>query len=235
MDGNRIEQRYAEAIDAPDLWPPLIKKIMNHADDGVPLAAVSVRPETEEAFRGSLSASVHVVGRDLPIPIENLTRTPETTGHDRLLSGFAASRIYGAPVIVVDFGTAFTFNAIDEDGAFLGGAIAPGLGMAESMLSKRCALLPEVPRPEGTVPVIGRDTQEAMQSGLYNGYLGYVKNMILEMREAHGRKCPVIATGGDASYFLTHLAPLFDEHDPDLLLKGVGLAYTGHANESDNP
>ncbi|MFH2001877.1 MAG: type III pantothenate kinase [Planctomycetota bacterium] len=233
LEGSRVSGRCGAAVNSRHEWPALVQWLEAQSfKAGV--AAVSVNPDAERTFCNQLPILVSMAGRDFQIPIRNRTRTPETTGHDRLLTGVAAAKLYKPPLIVVDFGTAFTFNLIDEQGAFVGGAIAPGLGMAEASLPERCAMLSGVMRPSGRVPVIGTDTEAAMQSGLYNGYLGLVEHMIKAMRKESGTDGPVIATGGDAPYFVSASPSLFHDYDPDLLLKGVGFAYTEFLEKRHN-
>ncbi len=197
----------------------------------VPVIVASVNAPLLEAVESILSYPLRVIGRDFPMPIANRCRQPETTGHDRLLESYAAGRLHGLPAIVVDFGTALTFNLVDEEGAFGGGAILPGPGLGARSLGAHCHQLPEVALG-GRQPFIGRDTEEAIASGLLNGYVGLVDYMIDGLRADYERSRPrsesarflTIATGGDA-HLIAPRSDRVDVIDPDLLLRGISLAF----------
>ena len=116
-------------------------------------------------------------------------------GADRVADAVAVRQLYGTPACVVDFGTATTFDAITVDGEYLGGAIAPGIGLAAESLFMRAAKLPrvELARPEA---VIGRNTVTAIQSGLVYGYVGLVEGMVARFKQELGNETKVIGTGG---------------------------------------
>jgi type III pantothenate kinase len=120
---------------------------------------------------------------------------PRDVGADRILDAAAVQHLYGGPACVVDFGTATTFNAITEEGDYLGGAIAPGIGIASEALFTRTAKLPRVDLKPPPSP-IGRNTPHAMQSGLLYGYVGLVEGMVARFQEELGPNTKVIATGG---------------------------------------
>lgn len=147
--------------------------------------------------------------------------TPAEVGADRLLNALAAHQRYHGPLIVIDFGTATTFDVVDADGAYLGGAISPGINLSIEALHTAAARLPRIGigRPHA---VIGRATVPAMQSGLYWGYIGMIEGLTTRIRAEFERPLKVVATGG--------LAPLFAEGttiiehiDPDLTLDGLRL------------
>ena len=152
-----------------------------------------------------------------------LVDRPEEVGADRLVNTVAAHDRFPTPLIVVDFGTATTFDIVDKDGNYCGGVIAPGINLSLTALHMAAAKLPSV-RIRRTDHVIGKDTVSCMQSGLYWGYVGLVEGLVARIRQEFGQKMGVIATGG--------LAPLFDgattiiEHiDPNLTLWGLRLIY----------
>lgn len=152
------------------------------------------------------------------------TDNPEGVGADRLLNALAAHQNYQGPAVVVDFGTATTFDVVDETGAYLGGVISPGINLSIEALHQAAARLPRIGigRPQ---MVIGRDTVPAMQSGIYWGYIGLIEGLLERIEKEYGAPMKVIATGG--------LAPLFAEGtqkftaiDPDLTLEGLRLLAT---------
>lgn len=148
---------------------------------------------------------------------------PHEVGADRLADVLAVRSLYGCPACVVDFGTATTFDAIHRDGTYLGGAIAPGVGIAADALFQRTSLLPKVglePSPHA----IGGNTRHAVQSGLFWGYASLVEGMIRRFREELGDGMQVIATGGLARLFAEH-TELFDHFAPWLTLEGLRLAH----------
>jgi type III pantothenate kinase len=162
-----------------------------------------------------------------PLGIRLRVDRPSEVGIDRLLNSLAVSRLYGTPAVVLDFGTATTLDCVSASDEYLGGAILIGPGTAARALAEKTAKLPEVQiRP--TRRVIGKNTVECIQAGLYDGYLGMMerilKKTIQEMRPySKGRKLRLIATGGWAELFARELGvPILA---PDLTLQGLRLAY----------
>ncbi len=147
-----------------------------------------------------------------------------TLGADRMVAAVAAKAHYGAPAIVIDFGTATTFNVVNRAGEFAGGAIAPGMNLGADALYRSTAQLPRIdlaPPPQ----VIATDTVHALQSGILYGYVGLVEGMIRRIREEMGEPgAPVIATGGYASLVVPRTQSI-DHFDPDLILRGLLLLY----------
>ncbi|HEX4261527.1 MAG TPA: type III pantothenate kinase [Acetobacteraceae bacterium] len=146
---------------------------------------------------------------------------PEEVGADRLVNSLAAHHRYRGPLIVVDFGTATTFDVVDADGAYLGGVIAPGINLSIEALHHAAARLPRIGigRPQA---VIGRATVPAMQSGIYWGYVGLIEGLVARIRAEYGAPMKVIATGGLAPLFAE--GTLVIEHtDPDLTLDGLRM------------
>ncbi len=158
-----------------------------------------------------------------PMGLEILYNPPSDVGADRLVDAVAAIHKYGAPCIVVDFGTATTFNAIDARGRYLGGVITPGVSISSEALFQRAARLPpvEIKRP---ATVIGSSTVGSMQSGLYYGFVGLVDGILKRMLEELGPETRVIATGGLASLISTG-SELIETVDSTLTLEGLRLIY----------
>jgi type III pantothenate kinase len=155
----------------------------------------------------------------LPILYEN----PHEVGADRIVNAVAAVHGYGAPVIVLDFGTATTFDVVSPKGEYLGGVIAPGLGISAEALFQRAARLMrvDIKRPGR---VIGRTTEESVQSGLFHGYVSLVEGVVKRLRAELGVDAPVIATGGLAPVFQSELSFL-QAVDPHLTLLGLRLVW----------
>ena len=146
---------------------------------------------------------------------------PEEVGADRLLNALAAHHHYRGPLVVIDFGTATTFDMVDADGAYLGGVIAPGLQLSIEALHRAAARLPRIGigRPQS---VIGRSTVPAMQSGIFWGYVGLVEGIVTRLRAEFGAPLKVIGTGGLAP-LLAEGTPVMEFTDPDITLEGLRL------------
>ncbi len=164
-----------------------------------------------------------VVGEDVPIPIGNKLLNPKEAGADRLVNALAAVRRYPPPLIIVDFGTATTFDIVDDEGAFMGGIIAPGINLSLEALHLAAAKLPRI-AVEPPSRVIGRSTVQAMQSGVFWGYVGLIEGLAQRVQAEYGKTMTVIATGGLAPLFARHCKTV--EHvDRDLTMIGLVEIY----------
>ncbi|MBS3970015.1 MAG: type III pantothenate kinase [Clostridia bacterium] len=148
---------------------------------------------------------------------------PKEVGADRIVNAVAAIEKYGAPAIVVDFGTATTFDAISPEKYYLGGAITPGIGISMDALFSRAAKLPrvELQKPDS---VIGKSTVKCMQSGILYGYVGQVDGIVSRMKRELGGSPAAIATGGLAG-FIAPYCDTIDYIDPYLTLEGLKIIY----------
>ncbi|MFV9511710.1 type III pantothenate kinase [Tepidibacillus sp. LV47] len=155
----------------------------------------------------------------IPIKMEN----PKEVGADRIVNAVAAIELYGTPLIIVDFGTATTFDYIDEQGSYQGGAIAPGIGISTEALYQRAAKLPriELVKPAN---VIGKNTITAMQSGIVFGFAGQVDAIVERMKKQSKMTPKVIATGGLAQLIASETQSI-DIVNPLLTLEGLRLIY----------
>lgn len=161
-----------------------------------------------------------VVGDEgVELGLEVLLDRPEEVGADRLVNAVAAHKFYKGPLIVIDFGTATTFDVIDAAGNYCGGAIAPGINLSLEALHMAAAKLPRVaigkPRQ-----VIGKATVPAMQSGIFWGYIGLIEGLVKRIEEEFGSRMLVVATGGLAPLF-AESTPVIQRLDPDLTLRGL--------------
>jgi type III pantothenate kinase len=189
------------------------------------LASV-VPPLTESIVRAVRRAFGHeiiVVGPGIKTGMPILYENPREVGADRIVNAIAAYERVHAGVIVVDFGTATTFDCVSNRGEYLGGAIAPGIGLSADALFTRAARLPkiEIVRPPH---VLGRNTVHSMQSGLVFGYAGLVDGMIERLRAEMGYPCTVLATGGEAMLIRAE-SKLIDDVDPHLTLDGLRILF----------
>ena len=171
-----------------------------------------------------------VVGEPgVQLGIQNLVDHPEEVGADRLVNAVAAGKTYRAPMIVIDFGTATTFDVIDGDGNYRGGVIAPGVNLSVEALYMAAAKLPRVAigRPER---VIGTGTVAAMKSGVYWGYVAMIEGLVERIKKEFGADMDVIATGGLAPLF-TDAVACIKRADLDLTLRGLYAVYRLNAKK----
>ncbi|WP_276955027.1 type III pantothenate kinase [Allomeiothermus silvanus] len=180
---------------------------------------------------GTLVQAVQTYLGKKPLVVDSSVQTgvrvryddPSQVGADRIVDAAAVHKLYGGPACVVDFGTATTFDAITAEGDYLGGAIAPGIGIASEALFQRAAKLPKVDlqRPPS---VIGRNTVHSMQSGLLFGYVGLVEGMVARFRAELGPQMKVIGTGGLAE-LIAQETPVIEIIAPWLTLDGLRIIW----------
>jgi type III pantothenate kinase len=152
---------------------------------------------------------------------------PETIGPDRLANAVAARHRFGAPVVVVDFGTAVTFDVVDRAGNYVGGVIAPGLAAMTDYLHEKTALLPRISIRQ-IATAIGKSTEQAMLVGAVHGYRGLIRGLMVELkRELGARRLPVVATGGYGRLIAAGL-PEITAVEPLLTLDGLRLVWQAH-------
>jgi type III pantothenate kinase len=176
-----------------------------------------------ELCRKYLSTKPLVVEAGVKTGMRIRLDNPREVGPDRVVDAVAAQNLYGKPVIIIDLGTATTFDVVSREGDYLGGAIAPGIIMATEALYTRTAALPRIglSRPK---QVIGKGTISAMQSGIIFGYIELIEGMIRRIEKELGGKAKVVATGGQAYPFAEEIAAI-DVINPDLTLIGLRLIY----------
>ncbi len=214
-----------------DEYAMLILSLFERSDqdpasvEGVIVASV-VPPLTgifEKLSQRYFGQSALVVGDSAEAGVHIRYDNPAEVGADRVVNAVAAYHRYGAPACVVDFGTATTFDALSAEGDYLGGAIAPGIGIAAEALFQRTAKLPRIDlvRPPA---VIGKNTVQSMQSGLLFGYVGLVEGIVARFRAELGPDMKVIATGGLAPLIAAE-TDVIDAVDPWLTLEGLRLIW----------
>ncbi|MEE1079227.1 MAG: type III pantothenate kinase [Agathobacter sp.] len=188
----------------------------------------SVVPNIMHALQGALikyfKINPIVVEAGIKTGIRIVTPNPQQIGADRIVDAVAGYELYGGPVLVIDFGTATTYDLIDESGAFLGGITAPGIRISAKALWEDAAKLPEIEikKPE---KILGKDTISSMQSGLVYGQIGQTEYIIQKVKEEMGLKeMKVVVTGG-LGRIIASETDLIDVYDPNLTLKGIYLVY----------
>jgi len=171
-----------------------------------------------------------VVGKpECRLPVDVRVDAGTQVGPDRLVNTVAGYDLYGGDLIIVDFGTATTFDVVDHDGAYIGGVIAPGVNLSLEALHEAAAALPhvDVTKPQ---KVIGTNTVACMQSGVFWGYVGVVREVTARIRAEHGREMRVIGTGGLAPLFAQGEA-LFDTIEDDLTMHGLTVIHAHNRKE----
>ena len=216
----------------PDEYAVLIRSFME--GDGLSFDQISgvvigsVVPRLTAAF---LELSRRHIGIE-PLVVTNQTRTgivvdidqPEQAGADRIVNSAAVHALYGGPAIVIDFGTATTFDVVSADGAYQGGAIAPGINLAHDALVSRAARLHKIDLVPPPSP-IGRNTIHAMQSGIFLGYVSLVEGLVQRIKATmNDERVKVIATGGLAPVFQAQ-TDVIDLIAPELTLDGLRVIY----------
>jgi type III pantothenate kinase len=177
----------------------------------------------EKDIKKILNIKPYVLGRDIKVSIKNLYQKPQQVGQDRLVNAHAGSILYGAPLIIIDFGTAVTFDIVSKKKEYLGGMILPGLQISLDALGERTALLPKIKlaKPNN---LIGKDTKSSMLSGIVYGFAALSDNLVRQIKKKTGKDTKVIGTGGDISLIARYCQGI-DKIDEDLTLKGLNFIY----------
>jgi len=182
----------------------------------------SVVPKASKTLEDILKKTVPVdlIGRDIQVPIKNGYKNPKQVGQDRLVGAYGAMKVYGCPLIVVDLGTAITFDVVSAKGEYLGGAIVPGLRLSAESLFLKTALLPniEIKAPKN---IIGRTTQESILSGLFYGYGSLCRGFIDLISQQLKASPKVVMTGGHTHLMKKFVSPKIRIIDEDLVFKGI--------------
>ncbi len=224
------------ALSANSLQRHINKALARHKEEIYSIIICSVVPDKTSLLRKllkeKLGINANVVGEDLFAPITNLYKSPKQVGQDRLVVAYACKKLYGFPALVIDFGTATTFDYITKDGNYAGGMITPGIEISLDALFKRTALLPEVSirhilktrKPDNSL--IGKGTQDSIVKGTAKGLTGMCDSLIDKFKKQYGKNVKVVATGGLAEFFKKRCRSI-DSVDENLILKGILLMDAG--------
>lgn len=192
----------------------------------VPQSVFALRMLARQYFHTELL----IVGeKNVKLGIQAKIDRPSEVGADRLVNAVAAWERHKSPLIIIDFGTATTFDVVDNNGDYVGGVIAPGVNLSLEALHRAAAKLPNV-AVERPPQVVGKDTVQAMQSGIYYGYVGLIEGIISRIQSEKapelktGSRMKVVATGGLAPLF-AKATPIIDALEPDLIIDGLRLIY----------
>jgi len=176
-----------------------------------------------ERLKFSNPPPFYILGQNLRCPIPNRYRRPRQVGQDRLVNAYAVLRLYGAPAIICDFGTAITIDLLSKKGEYLGGIICPGLGISLEALAEKTALLPKVtlkpPRQ-----LLGQETAETIRSGAFFGFASLCDGLVERLRKTYGRNLPVVLTGGHSEMLSTYCHRI-NYTNKFLTLKGLNLLF----------
>jgi len=210
---------------SPSYYTAQFKKILrNRKIEGIILS--SVVPQTTEALKKQLrkisGVKPFILGENCFVPIRNLYKYPRKVGQDRLVNAYAGYKKFANGLIIVDFGTAVTFDVVTKNGSYLGGIIFPGIEMSLNTLSDKAALLPKI-RVEKPKSLIGKDTVTSMRSGIVCGYAALCRGLISRIRKEVGKKYTVIFTGGHSKIISGFCKA--DSIQPNLTIEGLYLLY----------
>jgi type III pantothenate kinase len=214
------EMEWLAVLPTQDVTPDALTSCLGGRawTEAVICSVVPVKRRILEEWMGA-RGGVHVLGSDSPLGFRIDYPQPGQIGADRLANAVAVISQGKAPAIVIDFGTAVTFDVVSAEPAYCGGVIAPGLGAMTGYLTAKTALLPQIELHEPR-SAIGKSTVEAMQAGAVYGYRGLVREIVLRLKEEMGGNPRIIATGGDAELIAQGL-PEIDEVDPWITLEGL--------------
>lgn len=204
----------------------LLKRVVGSPREIQGAILCSVVPKVTHLFKQAARAdclSLQIVGETIRCPIRNRYRKPKEVGQDRLVNAYAAWKRYGAPVIIVDFGTAITVDLVSKKGEYLGGIIAPGMAISLEALKEKTALLPKVDLHSPS-SLLGRDTKESILSGGFYGFSSLCDGLISKLRKRYGSRIKAIATGGHSAIISTYCKET-NYINPHLTLQGLRLIF----------
>lgn len=221
----RLQHHYTISTQAK-VYKAALKKIIDQYEVSECMLC-SVVPKVTKIISRDLTQLIGkkpiIIGKDICVPIKNNYRNPRQVGQDRLVNAYAGISLYGAPLIVVDFGTAITFDLVSRRKAYEGGVILPGLGISLEALNNRTALLPKIKlRSPGRL--VGKDTKNSMLSGIIYGFAAMTEQLNIKLKKELGAGTKVIVTGGNSRLISRHCFNI-DKTDPLLTLKGINLIY----------
>jgi len=221
----KIKKRYFIHTGKAEIRPVALRRLvggdLKKIDD---IIMVSVVPKFLSLLKKNLKTiapkiPVSIVGKDIKVPIKVKYKKPEEVGQDRLAASFAAIHLAKPPLVVVDFGTAVTFDFVNKKGEYEGGLIFPGLRLALESLVKNAALLPKV-QIRSVKGIIGKDTKSSINKGILLGYAAICESFIKKYKAKYGNKVNVVATGGDAK-LIAKYSPAIRNIHPDLIFTAL--------------
>lgn len=206
----------------------LKNEIKGAAIDNVIICSVvpSMTPKVSTSLKRLFAAPVYILGKNISVPLVNRYLYPRQVGQDRLVNAYAVVRLYGAPAVCVDYGTAITFDVVSRKKEYLGGLIMPGLRISLQALADKTALLPEV-RLLAPQNLVGRETAESMLAGVVYGAAGMTEALVKRLKEKIGKDAFVVLTGGNARLVHRYFKRV-GRLDTHLTLKGLALVFKSY-------
>ncbi len=223
--GKKILKRYFIHTGKKEVSSRSLKRLFGKSLSKVEsVIIVSVVPKFLSIVKKNLKAMipgvpVFIVGRNVKVPMKIKYKNPRQVGQDRLVTSFAASHVGGVPIVVIDFGTAVTFDFVNKKGEYEGGLIFPGLRLGLESLAQNTALLPKIDI-HATKGLIGKDTRGSMNKGVVFGYAAMCDGVIKRIMAKYGSSIKVVATGGDAKLIAKYSSYINEVHS-DLIFKGL--------------
>jgi type III pantothenate kinase len=229
VKGKRILRRYFIRTSRKSISPRSLKRLLGKSLPEVDkVLIVSVVPGFLRLVKKSLSmimpkARILVVGKNIKVPIKNKYRNPREVGQDRLVAAYSAKKLFGAPMVSIDFGTAVTFDCVNRKGEYEGGLIFPGLRIALASLIEEAVLLPKVDI-KSVKGLVGRDTRGSINNGILFGYASMCDGLIEKLRKKYGKGLKIVATGGDAK-LVSKYSRNIKKVSTDLVFTGLQLLF----------
>ncbi len=225
-------QKLAKCIKSAWKQIPVIESSKEGKRNGV-IVVSSVKPEwvkmVREIAKDEFDEKIKVFGKDIPLPITCWVDEPDKVGMDRLMSAAAAYAVVEDAVVVADFGTAVTIDLVDASGVFQGGVILPGFEISAKALKEHTAQLPNIEITKPKAPY-GKNTEDAINCGLYYSVVGALEEIIRRYAEEIG-KWPQTVITGSAAKVIVDDCQFIDSYVPNLVVKGIVLAYKRHMDE----
>jgi len=226
-NGGKIKKRYFIYTAKKAVEPGALKRLFGRDLVRIEkIIIVSVVPKFHSIVKKSLKtilpgAVILTVGKNVKVPMKVKVKTPKEVGQDRLVASYAASEVYGAPLIVVDFGTAVTFDLVNKKREYEGGLIYPGIRLAMEALSRNAALLPKIDL-KSSRSLIGKDTVSSMNNGILYGYASMCDGIIELIRKKRGKRIKIVTTGGNAG-LIARFSKHLENIRPDLVFEGLSF------------
>jgi type III pantothenate kinase len=226
FDGKKLAVKTKIPTNSYSLYRRSISPLLSRGPHGVNVIISSVVPLALARFivelrKTAADTRIAIIGKDITVPIRNMYRIKNEVGQDRLVNAYAAKALYGTPAVIIDFGTAITFDIVSGSGAYLGGLILPGIELSLAGLYAKTALLPKVELKEAS-SIIGRDTVNSMRGGILFGFGAMADGLVSRYKRMLGKDTKVIATGGNSALVKRYTSSI-KIVDEDLTLKGLRL------------
>jgi type III pantothenate kinase len=226
-ENREILKRYFIRTSKSEVDPEALKRLFGKwLNEVSEIVIVQVVPKFLKIFLKSLNEAargipIMIIGKDIKVPMNIKYKDPGEVGQDRLVTSYGGLKIYGSPLIMIDFGTAVTFDCVGDDGSYEGGLIFPGLRLALEALSSKAALLPKI-ELKASSGIIARDTENSINSGVLYGFAGACEGIVGKLKSECKSEPKVIATGGDAS-LVARYTDVIDKVHEGIIFDGLAL------------